>query len=97
MQTVINQSKEEANEIYKLLVQNPSDARLIEQYSLKYDQVHSIMEKLAIETKYKMKLNWLIKGDRPTSFSFNKMNVRNASQKCNFTLNSDGTWTSTSE
>jgi hypothetical protein len=97
MQTVINQTKEEEKELYKQLVQKPLNDSLIEQYSSKNDHIHCIMEMMAIENEQKMKLNWLVTGDRPINFFYSKISVRNPSQRSNCTFNSDGTWSSTSE
>lgn len=43
-----------------------------------------------------MKINWLVKGDRPTNFFYNKINARIPCRRSNYTLNSVGSWISSS-
>lgn len=66
--------KKDTNELYNKIVQSPLDGNLVEQYSLKNAQIHSFMNIVAIDNEQRMKLNWLVKGNRPTNFFYNKVN-----------------------
>lgn len=89
--------KEEANDIYKQLVQNPLNEDLTEQYTRKTEQIHNLMRQIAVENDQRMKFNWLVKRDKPTDFFYNKVNAVNPKRKGNFIINEDGSWISTSE
>lgn len=65
--------KNEANDIYKTLVQNPLNDNLVAHYSFLNDQIHSIMRKIAIENDQRMKINWLIKGNGPSTFFLTRL------------------------
>lgn len=92
---VVAHMNNEANEIYSLLVKNPLNNILIDQYNMTTSQIHSIMRKIATDNEQRMKLNWLVKGDRPTNFFYSRVKVVNPNQGGNYLLNSNGTWTLT--
>lgn len=89
--------KEVANDIYNQLVQNPSNDYLKVHYNLKTDQMHSFMRKFTIVNEQRMKLNWLVIGDRTTNFFYNRVNVLKPNRGSNYILNSNGTWKPASE
>lgn len=93
--SVVALMKDEANEIYNQLAQNRLNDNLIYQYNLKTEQIHSIMRKIAIDNEQRMKVNWLVKGYRPTNFFYNRVNVVKPKQGSNQSLNLNGTWSST--
>lgn len=54
---VIEQIKEEANQIYIQLVTNPLNENLIQLYTSKNAQIQSIMRKIAVENEQQLKIN----------------------------------------
>lgn len=44
-----------------------------------------------------MKINWLIKGDKPTEFVFSKINILEPKRRSNLIFNDNGSWSSPSE
>lgn len=97
MQNKFDQLKNEANNLYQLLVNNPMNNNLIDQYSDKYNQIQSKMRFIAAENEQRMKMNWLIRGDKPTYFFYSKMADTIPKRRSNLILNTDGYWNSASD
>jgi hypothetical protein len=95
--SVLDKLKEETNEIYKQLVQEPLNSNLVEEYCTKNEQIHEIMRNIAIDNEQRMKINWLTKGDKPTEFFFSKINNIKPARGNNLILQDNGSWFSASE
>lgn len=97
MQLMINNLKDHNNNIYNQLVSNPMNDNLLQVYSTGCDALHEMMRKIAMDNEQKMKINWLQKGYRPTEFFFSKISEFKPCRRTNFSINSQGIWTSASE
>jgi hypothetical protein len=97
MTAMFNKLKDQNNNIYNQLINNPFDKSLLLSYSNNYNCLHKLTRKLAIDNDQKMKMNWLTKGDRPTEFFYSKISECKSNRRFNFTVNNEGKWISTSE
>lgn len=55
------------------------------------------MRKIPIDCEQRMKFNWLVKGNRPTNFIYNKLNFQPLIEGLKYVLIFDGSWSSASE
>lgn len=92
---MIDQCKEEENQMYNHLVTDSLNMNLIKQYASKNAQIQFLIRKVVAENDQQMKLNWLTKGERPTNFFYKWVNVSKPNQKNNVILNTYGSWIST--
>lgn len=96
-QSIIAALKEEANETYNQLVQQPLNDNLKKSIHVERYSIHSLMRRIALDTKKRMKFNWQVKGDRPTNNFYIRVNYIKPNRGSNCILNSDGKWTSASD
>lgn len=94
---MITRLNEEADQLCNQLVLDLVNENLIVQYSSKSDQIHSMLRKIVVTNDQPMKANWLTKGDKPTSFFYNRVHVPNPKRRSNIILNTYGTWSSASD